>query len=494
MTGRTFAVALAVLLVGTSALWGAATGADFDLKIVPQTTELNAPAGGTVDLTVQLTTRVDNTQGWSFGVLLETEGDATGSITNVKIAEDVLTVKGGQPADFSTTSYYAAGDLANKVADCEPECSGIEAVAVTQGVVIDFMQKVDLPITDALDLVDLSVQAAGSEGSKVTLSFTDQVGSPPVQTVVVHSGASITPDVLAGAEITFKAPPPCAPPAPFTIEIGGASGNTDEQVGAPIKLNFNADGSQEGQEVQGWSYGICLVDASKLDVVDATVDGTDTATVKDGAPADFDTVTVFPGEGATHGVVIDFRAKVTIPAQNDWTDLLVTYKILMTEDDDTTYVVPCNEKLGSPPVANVMVIGGASIQASAFEGTDPTAAEGGCCDPSICNKPGKFTKLAKPPLPYFEPGNVNGDGRLDIADGIYLLSYLFRNGPEPPCLAAADFNNDGAIDQTDAIAIIYWRLQPNLPDRPEEGWPGPALGFGCAQYETELPCEVQCTP
>ena len=163
----------------------------------------------------------------------------------------------------------------------------------------------------------------------------------------------------------------------------------------------------------------------------------------------------------------------------------------MTEDDDVTYVVACNEKLGSPPVANVMVIGGESIFASPYEGTDP---ETDCPNPSICNKPGKFTKVAKPPLPYFMPGDVNGDNRIDIADGIYLLSYLFRGGKEPPCLAAADFNNDAAVDVTDAIAIIYWQLQPDLPDKPPEGWPGPALGLGCAQYETELPCEVQCTP
>ena len=205
-------------------------------------------------------------------------------------------------------------------------------------------------------------------------------------------------------------------------------------------------------------------------------------------PVDFEAP---DGKGVTHGVVIDFMAAVTISAQNGWTDMNVTYRILMTEDDDFTFVTPCAKTLGDPPVDNVMVMDGNSIPACAFEGTDPADPDNGCCNPEVCNKPGKLSKSG---LPSFVAGNVNGDSRIDIADGIFLLSYLFRDGPEPPCLAAADFNGDDAVDLSDAQAIIYWRLQPDLPERPPEGWPGPAYGEGCSPHETSLPCNVPCTP
>jgi len=61
----------------------------------------------------------------------------------------------------------------------------------------------------------------------------------------------------------------------------------------------------------------------------------------------------------------------------------------------------------------------------------------------------------------------------------------------PPCLAAADFNNDGVIDLTDAIALVYYQLQPNLPGMPGGGWPAPALGIVCGKHKVDLECAVE---
>ncbi len=481
---RALVLGLAVGLIGITGVLNAADSSNFALKIVPAASEV-AQAGGTVDLSVQLTTTVEDTQGWSFGVLLETDAGVTASITRVARAADVEAVKDGDVADFNTTSYYTAADLANKAGDCEPACDGIDAVGFTQGVVIDFMQKVSLPAVEDFALVDCTVQASGpADGSAARLSFTNELGSPPVQTVAVHGGASIPPATQEGAQITFKEIT-TAPPASFTIEIQGGEGDTGEEVAGLIVLDFNADGKAEGQEVQGWSYGVCIKDPGKLEIVDATVDGTMTATVKDGDPADFDTVTVYPGQGVTHGVVIDFKAKVTLPAQNDWTDLAVTWKILMDQEGDTVCVAPCDQALGEPPVANVMVIGGASIPASVFEGCDPLDPETGCQDPEACNKPGIFAFVPPPPGNYFIPGSANGDGRLDLADAVYILNALFRGGPDFPCQKAADANNDCVVDGSDAVYIVYYLFL----DGPE-----PPLGTGCQLVDAsvcpDLTCEV----
>ena len=72
-----------------------------------------------------------------------------------------------------------------------------------------------------------------------------------------------------------------------------------------VSLSFDADGTNTGAKIQGWSYGVCIKDTAKLVLVDATTAGTDSATVKNGAKADFDTINKY-ANGATHGVVIDF--------------------------------------------------------------------------------------------------------------------------------------------------------------------------------------------
>ena len=124
---------------------------------------------------------------------------------------------------------------------------------------------------------------------------------------------------------------------------------------------------------------------------------------------------------------------MTIDAQNGWTDMVATYAINMV-DGETTYVTPCNKTLGAPPVANVMVIGGGSIGASTFEGTDPTDPATGCMRSREVQHPGTIAYQGGFRV---VPGNANGDTKLDIADAIWILNFLFRGGPSLPCEKAA---------------------------------------------------------
>jgi hypothetical protein len=63
----------------------------------------------------------------------------------------------------------------------------------------------------------------------------------------------------------------------------------------------------------------------------------------------------------------------------------------------------------------------------------------------------------------FHRGDSNGDGRVDISDGIDILDFIFLGGSlegaggvAMDCLAAADANDDGGLDCTDPIAILGW--------------------------------------
>jgi len=55
---------------------------------------------------------------------------------------------------------------------------------------------------------------------------------------------------------------------------------------------------------------------------------------------------------------------------------------------------------------------------------------------------------------FFVRGDSNADGRLDIGDAIFLLSYLFRGGPPPVCPDAADADDSGTLGPADPIVIV----------------------------------------
>ena len=57
--------------------------------------------------------------------------------------------------------------------------------------------------------------------------------------------------------------------------------------------------------------------------------------------------------------------------------------------------------------------------------------------------------------PVFIRGDTNGDGRVDVADAVRLLNYLFAEG-ELKCLDAGDVQNDGHIDVGDATLLLSY--------------------------------------
>ncbi len=63
----------------------------------------------------------------------------------------------------------------------------------------------------------------------------------------------------------------------------------------------------------------------------------------------------------------------------------------------------------------------------------------------------------------FARGDVNADGGIDLADPVYLISALFREGAAIPCMKAADANDDGAVDLPDAAALIGYFFSGGTP-------------------------------
>jgi len=86
--------------------------------------------------------------------------------------------------------------------------------------------------------------------------------------------------------------------------------------------------------------------------------------------------------------------------------------------------------------------------------------------------------------PRFVRGDANQDDAIDIADAIWLLSYVTGGGPAPRCLVAGDANGDGTLNLADGITAISYVVGIGPPPPapfPECGFePDPPSGLGCA--------------
>lgn len=58
--------------------------------------------------------------------------------------------------------------------------------------------------------------------------------------------------------------------------------------------------------------------------------------------------------------------------------------------------------------------------------------------------------------PVYELGDANGDGVINSADVVYLVNYLFIDGPAPDPLEVGDVDSDGVVDITDAVYLIKY--------------------------------------
>lgn len=51
-------------------------------------------------------------------------------------------------------------------------------------------------------------------------------------------------------------------------------------------------------------------------------------------------------------------------------------------------------------------------------------------------------------------GDANNDNSINIGDAVYVINYVFKGGPAPPCLQEGDSNGDGSINIGDAVYVI----------------------------------------
>jgi hypothetical protein len=65
-------------------------------------------------------------------------------------------------------------------------------------------------------------------------------------------------------------------------------------------------------------------------------------------------------------------------------------------------------------------------------------------------------------------GDVNDDGVVQIADVVYLVTYLYLGGPPPDLMETGDANNDCVVNSADITYLLNYLFANGPP--PECGW------------------------
>jgi len=76
-----------------------------------------------------------------------------------------------------------------------------------------------------------------------------------------------------------------------------------------------------------------------------------------------------------------------------------------------------------------------------------------------CPGDGEIIWLEAPPA----RGDANGDGVINSADVVYLINYLFKNGPAPDPLWIGDVNCDEVINSADVVYLINYLFKGGPP-------------------------------
>ncbi len=71
--------------------------------------------------------------------------------------------------------------------------------------------------------------------------------------------------------------------------------------------------------------------------------------------------------------------------------------------------------------------------------------------------------LSSPYRAGFLRGDVNGSGTIELGDVVYLITYLYKNGPTPIPLLAGDVNCNDTVELGDVVYLISYLYKGGPP-------------------------------
>jgi hypothetical protein len=300
--------------------------------------------------------------------------------------------------------------------------------------------------------------AGGAPPGDYRISLTNRLGSPPISNVFSNAGKTIQPTLTPG-----------------TLTVNNENilliESANVQPGSMFEVKALA---KHPQTLQGFSIAFTY-ETSLLTFLDATYLGTMAAQAIKPQVIEFFEPQVEEGWSPTRnrlsvGAVLDFVPPFTgheIPASVAQFQSLTRFSLQPKNDPALigTSTELTLDNGGASSVNNIFIVDKQSFSPAFINGT-----------------------IVFAPRPAFRRGYINADLRVDISDGIVMLTYLFLGGEPPSCISAADINDDNRYDVSDPVSLFNYLFAGG--QRPRE----PFIACGADPTPDDLPCtrSAQC--
>lgn len=150
------------------------------------------------------------------------------------------------------------------------------------------------------------------------------------------------------------------------------------------------------------------------------------------------------GSAWAHTFRVNHPPEVTSPsAYTSWTESAFRYLPTIIDPDDTLLTIRYEDLPGWLQRIDDSLVGTTpdSAVAASFQviASDPFSSDTQTVTISV-----------------YVCGDVNADGNINVADAVFLITYVFKGGVAPSPVETGDANNDGNINVGDAIYIINY--------------------------------------
>lgn len=385
-------------------------------------------AGDSAEVTLSFDILGDALAGWSIGVC----------------HDELVDLQTGDVENGSVTATSNMGGV--------PQFQGITVLedGWTVGAIVNLTGGDNLDPGEDLEMYIITYDLL-QVGDSV-LSFCDDLGDPPVINTVVVGVTGITPTMNDGGITIIETLPPFTFDLPeVSLEYLPEDGLASVTIGASVVEDPESPTFPSG--TQGFSMGVGhnsgVLVPTDLDVAGPLLE------LNGGTGPIFVGVNIEADGGVTVGIVYAFDAQ-TIEFETPLDVISIAYDAvpgaLIDNVVGITTSLAYRNDLGVPPVRNTIAVGGFSQDVILESGT---------------------VQLIPRLRDRFIRGDCNDEGIVNIADGIFLLSYLFEKGTAPGCAGACDTNSDGPIQLADAIYLFSYLFQkgpvPGNPSPPNCG-------------------------
>lgn len=449
---------------------------DYDIR----TEKSSYAAGDTVKATAGVVARKAGVQGWSYGV---------------KHDPALLTIESATTEGTDVPGVFNAGFNQTTIID-----QGGVKTGFIQAVVLSLVSPAEVPVTDYFSMAAITYTVGkdacqGKSGDlKTKIEFSEELavkGGPPVELNLTILGIGIVPTNVLGEEVTVA----CAQTPPgdglaLTLDDSDTDLTADQKSVYDLKILLKNE-EQSTTEVQGWSYGVRM-DLAAVEAISGEP-GAASKALHGGAGPDFKSYNLDEKSadgkerGVTVGAVIDLDAPGTEvlslgAGQSKHLDTiqLRSRETIPEGGQARDVTIGFTDKLGGDrPLEALIVVEGDGIVPDFADTLDLT-----------------LTPSGAPGGQPFIRGDSNDDDHVDIADGIWIISELFYDGPDTKCAAAADANDDDRVDIADSMYIFNYQLQPGR--QPGNLFPAPPAPYpNCGTATSALACpagSTSCSP